>query len=294
MFGRASLWDFAASLVVVLLVVSPSLTAIAARDEVIEPKNILANNPTEKPKLIEDADLVERQARAPNDTRSAAPARIAALGRVGAAIAPPPPAEPFSLAATSVTSGDVLTKWRRVEADIRAEDEVLAHCRHSADRCPAAVQNFLAIIEQGRAQTGRTRIGVINRAINLAIEPMSDLAQWGVPDRWSAPLETFTTGRGDCEDYAIAKYVALTAAGVAPVDVKLVIARNTALGEDHAVVAVHLDGTWIVLDNRWLTLVADSALQQLIPRFVLDGDGVRQFAQPALFASRRIAAPASF
>ena len=44
---------------------------------------------------------------------------------------------------------------------------------------------------------------------------MSDLAQWGVIDRWSAPLETFTTGRGDCEDYAIAKYVALTAAGVA-------------------------------------------------------------------------------
>jgi predicted transglutaminase-like cysteine proteinase len=294
MFGRASLWDFAGSLVVVLLVVSPSLTAIAARDEVIEPKNILANRPTEKPKLIEDADLVERQARAPNDTRLAAPARVAALARVGAAIAPPPPAEPFGLAATSVTSGDVLTKWRRVEADIRAEDEVLAHCRHSADRCPAAVQNFLAIIEQGRAQTGRTRIGVINRAINLAIEPMSDLAQWGVPDRWSAPLETFTTGRGDCEDYAIAKYVALIAAGVAPVDVKLVIVRNTALGEDHAVVAVHLDGTWIVLDNRWLTLVADSAMQQLIPRFVLDGDGVRQFAQPALFASRRIAAPASF
>ncbi len=294
MFGRVSVWGFAASLVVVLLVVAPALTAIAARDEVIEPKNILANNPTEKTKLVEDAVLVEPQAGAPNDTQSAAPARVAALGWVGAAIAPLPPAEPFGLAAISVTSGDVLTKWRRVEADIRAEDEVLAHCRDGADRCPAAVQNFLAIIEQGRAQTGRTRIGVINRAINLAIEPMSDLAQWGEPDRWSAPLETFATGRGDCEDYAIAKYVALTAAGVAPVDVKLVIVRNTALGEDHAVVTVHLDGAWIVLDNRWLTLVADSEMQQLTPRFVLDGAGVRQFAQPALFASRRIAAPASF
>ena len=27
---------------------------------------------------------------------------------------------------------------------------------------------------------------------------MSDLAQWGVLDRWSAPLETFTSQAGDC------------------------------------------------------------------------------------------------
>ena len=85
----------------------------------------------------------------------------------------------------------------------------------SAERCPGVARNFLAIVAAGRAQTGRGRIGVINRAINLAIRPMSDMAQWGVPDRWSAPLDTFTTGRGDCEDYAIAKYVALTEAGVA-------------------------------------------------------------------------------
>jgi predicted transglutaminase-like cysteine proteinase len=209
-------------------------------------------------------------------------------------MAPPPAREPFGLAAISVTGGNVLTKWHGVEADIRAEKKVLARCRDAIERCPAAAQNFLAIIAQGRAQTGRTRIGVINRAINLAIEPMSDLAQWGVPDRWSAPLETFTTGRGDCEDYAIAKYVALTAAGIVPEDVKLVIVRNTALGEDHAVVAVRLDGAWIVLDNRWLTLVADNEMEQVIPRFVLDGDGVRQFLQPALVATRRTATPASF
>ena len=60
----------------------------------------------------------------------------------------------------------------------------------------------------GRSLSGLARIGVINRAINFAIKATSDLAQWGVADHWSAPLETFMTSRGDREDYAIAKYLA--------------------------------------------------------------------------------------
>jgi predicted transglutaminase-like cysteine proteinase len=172
---------------------------------------------------------------------------------------------------STVASGDVLTKWSGVEADIR-----------------------------GQVQTGRARIGIINRAINLAIRPMSDLAQWGVIDRWSAPLVTLTTGRGDCEDYAIAKYVALTEAGVAAEDVKLVIVRDLAVGEEHAVVAARLDGHWFILDNRWLMLVEDSQIRQMVPLFVLDQTGVRKFA-PTVDAHRAstpsdgaAAAPGSF
>ena len=41
----------------------------------------------------------------------------------------------------------------------------------------------------------------------------SDFTQHGEADRWSAPLATFATAKGDCEDYAIAKYVALREAG---------------------------------------------------------------------------------
>jgi predicted transglutaminase-like cysteine proteinase len=169
--------------------------------------------------------------------------------------APTAAAEPFGLNIVKVTSGEVLTKWSGVAADIRAESKILAHCRERTQLCPAAAQKFLAVVAEGRAHVGRARIGVVNRAINMAIRPMSDLAQWGVPDRWSAPLVTLTTGRGDCEDYAIAKYVALSEAGVAENDLRLVIVRDFAAGEDHAVVTARLDGKWIVLDSRWLTLV---------------------------------------
>jgi predicted transglutaminase-like cysteine proteinase len=196
----------------------------------------------------------------------------------GNAINAPVLAEPFGFDTVPVASGGILSKWNGVEADIQADNDILSRCRASAELCPAAARNFLAIIAQGKAQSGRARIGIINRAINLAIRPMSDLAQWGVIDRWSSPLETFTTGLGDCEDYAIAKYVALMQAGVAAEDVRLVVVRDLAFGEDHAVVATRLSGDWIILDNRWLTLVEDNEMRRTIPLFVIDQTGVKQFA----------------
>jgi predicted transglutaminase-like cysteine proteinase len=200
--------------------------------------------------------------------------------------------EPFGLTALPVTSGGVFAKWNGVVADIRAESDVLAHCREAMGACPAAAQKFLAVIADGRAHQGRARFGVVNRAINLAIQPMSDMAQWGVPDRWSAPLVTLTTGRGDCEDYAIAKYVALREAGVAEDDVRLVIVHDLAVGQDHAVVAAHLDGKWIVLDNRRLVMVEDVEMSGVVPLFVLDQDGVKQFASTVMAVRQDSPAPA--
>jgi predicted transglutaminase-like cysteine proteinase len=205
---------------------------------------------------------------------------VAAIDPAPATAAAPPPAEPFGLGTTSVAAGPLWNKWSGVVEDIRAERDVLARCRATAATCPPAAARFLAVVESGRTRAGRARLGEINRAVNLAIRPMSDLAQYGVEDRWTSPLATFTTGAGDCEDYAIAKYVALQAAGMAESDVRLVIVRDTAVQEDHAVVAAYVDGRWVVLDNRRLTLVADTDMRGTVPLFVLDHEGVRRF-EPA-------------
>jgi len=90
-----------------------------------------------------------------------------------------------------------------------------------------------------------------------------------------------TSGRGDCEDYAIAKYVALVDAGIPEQDVKLVIVHNLAFDEDHAMVATRVDGEWIVLDNRSLALVPDIAVRRVTPLFVPDDIGVKVFAPTA-------------
>jgi predicted transglutaminase-like cysteine proteinase len=205
-----------------------------------------------------------------------------------------PEAEPFGLAAEHVSEGEILRKWTGVESEIREDRQILAHCREDASSCPLAAQRFLAIVDEGRARSGRARIGVINREINLAIVPTSDFVQWGVDDRWSPPLETFATGRGDCEDYAIAKYVALIEAGVPPEDVKIVVVRNKTASENHAVVAVLVDGAWVILDNRWLALAPDRELSRATPLFAINENGVRQFVAPTANATLRDSAPASF
>jgi predicted transglutaminase-like cysteine proteinase len=199
---------------------------------------------------------------------------------VSSQIALAPEAAPFGLATERVYDGEILRKWTEVESEIREDKRILARCRNDPSSCPLAAQRFLAIVDEGRVRGGRARVGVINRAINLAIISTSDLVQWGVVDRWSAPLETFTTGRGDCEDYAIAKYVALRAAGVAPEEIKLVVVRNTDISENHAVVAVRLDGAWVILDNRSLALVPDREMWRATPVFEIDEGGVRQFLTP--------------
>lgn len=202
-------------------------------------------------------------------------------------------AEPFGLFASKLSAGMLREKWLGVERKLDDERVQLALCDGDRERCvsPAALQ-LLAIVDNARARDGRARLGEINRAINLAIRPMSDLAQYGQIDVWSSPLVTFTTGAGDCEDYAIAKFVALRLAGVAPDDLRIVVMRDTIHGEDHAVVAARLDDHWLTLDNRRMTMVEDAYVRNYRPTFVIDQYGIMQYVDAPPVASGRDSAPA--
>jgi predicted transglutaminase-like cysteine proteinase len=83
--------------------------------------------------------------------------------------------------------------------------------------------------------------------------------------------------RGDCKQYAIAKYAALIEAGISENDVRLVIVRDLVNNANHAVVAARLNGDWIVLDNRSMALTQDIEMRGVIPLIVFDRDGVKQF-----------------
>jgi predicted transglutaminase-like cysteine proteinase len=195
--------------------------------------------------------------------------------------------EPFGAFAAVLTYGGGLrAKWLGVERKLDDERVQLALCDGDRERCasPAALQ-LLAIVDNARAREGRARIGEINRAINLAIRPMSDLAQYGQVDVWSSPLVTFAHGAGDCEDYAIAKLVALRLAGIASEDLRIVVVHDTVSGEDHAVAAARLDEHWLTLDNRRMAMVEDANARNYRPLFVINQHSVLQYVDTPLLAN---------
>jgi predicted transglutaminase-like cysteine proteinase len=193
--------------------------------------------------------------------------------------------EPFGRPISALESGGIWNKWLDVGHRLADDGVQLALCDSDRDRCvsPAALR-FLAIIDQARARDGRGRLGEINRAINLAIRPMSDLAQYGAIDQWSSPLETFASGAGDCEDYAIAKFVALSEAGVPPENLRIVILRDRLSGEDHAVAAAKLDGHWLMLDNRRMAMIEDISMRNTVPLFVIDRHAIMKYSDVAPMA----------
>jgi predicted transglutaminase-like cysteine proteinase len=182
----------------------------------------------------------------------------------------------FGMETEPVAEGELPEKWHHVEAAMARDFAVVAQC-HANGTCPVVAQRLIDISATGDGRSGRARVGLINRAADLAISPVSDEMQWGVADHWSDPFETLLSNRGDCEDYAILKYAALLDAGIPRDDVKIVILKNFFPNEHHAAVATRVDGQWLILDNRTLTLVRDTDVTRAIPEFVLDHEGVKRF-----------------
>ena len=182
--------------------------------------------------------------------------------------------EPFGLFPFRAPDGLPSRKWRGVESDLIKEEKVLERCRADADGCPSHAAQFLRLINAVKSKSGRARLDEANRGVNAAIRFVADLTQFGEVDRWSAPLATFATAKGDCEDYAIAKYVALRDAGFPIDDLRVVLVRDRTLRQDHAVLAARLDDRWLILDSLRSELIEDSRITNFVPLFAIGRHGV--------------------
>jgi predicted transglutaminase-like cysteine proteinase len=200
--------------------------------------------------------------------------------RLASLIEAPERATPF---AARQPEAALSNKWRALRGRMRHEQRIVSMCRADPATCPSdAATLFMTIVDTARPREGRALLGEINRAINLAVRPVSDQKLHGA-DVWASPLSTLASGKGDCEDYAIAKLAALWAAGIAESDTRLVIVRDDRAREDHAVAMVRLEGRWLALDNRRFTLIEAAHLTYL-PLFAIGGDTVRGFADRASWA----------
>lgn len=129
------------------------------------------------------------------------------------------------------------------------------------------------------------RLAAINQFFNRRIVFTDDAPVWGVADHWASPLELLDKGRGDCEDYAIAKYFSLIAIGVPVNKLRLVYVRAQIGGPDgvaqpHMVLAFYPQpgAEPLILDNLIGDVRLASRRPDLTPVFSFNGEGLWQGA----------------
>lgn len=84
----------------------------------------------------------------------------------------------------------------------------------------------------------------VNSHVNSTIAEVSDMEQYGREDVWTLP----TSGKGDCEDFALLKRQMLVQRGF-PASALTVIVGTNAQGEAHAVLNVATSQGDYILDN---------------------------------------------
>jgi predicted transglutaminase-like cysteine proteinase len=93
------------------------------------------------------------------------------------------------------------------------------------------------------------QLEAVNWYVNGRVQFEDDVRHFGRADVWSSANDTLRSGRGDCEDYAIAKMQMLRAAGFPDRDLYLVVLRDLVRRADHAVLVARAAGRMVVLDN---------------------------------------------
>ena len=105
-------------------------------------------------------------------------------------------------------------------------------------------------------------------------------------DYWATPTEFLTYG-GDCEDYAIIKYVTLRKLGFSPADMKIAIVYDVYSGTDHAFLTVKHEGAEFVLDNREKVAVSRYMKNRYKPHYAFNEKDMWTYASPVIVQKMR-------
>lgn len=108
----------------------------------------------------------------------------------------------------------------------------------------------------------------VNSVINQQ-EYVNDDVNWRVSDYWETPIEFFRRG-GDCEDFAIAKYVSLRALGVPEERLRIAIVHDERKNMPHAILIVYSDQGPLVLDNQIKDVRSADSIGHYRPIFTIN------------------------
>ena len=120
-------------------------------------------------------------------------------------------------------------------------------CRVSrVNRCPN--QKWDKFLKEIGSLPLRDQIDLVNSYFNR-LQYIVDPVNYSKKDYWATPIQFFNKN-GDCEDYAISKYLSLRKLGVPIKDMRIVVLRDLNLKVAHAVLVVYYKGAPLILDNQ--------------------------------------------
>ncbi|MCP5267572.1 MAG: transglutaminase-like cysteine peptidase [Zoogloeaceae bacterium] len=140
------------------------------------------------------------------------------------------------------------------------------------------LQDWQALLSSSSSLPEAEKLKRFNDFFNRNIVFDEDIAIWNQTDYWATPLETVGRGRGDCEDFSIAKYYSLKQVGV-PVNKMRLIYVKAIQGSSqraHMVLAYYSSPAAepLVLDNLDPAIKPASKRPDLIPVFSFNSQGI--------------------
>lgn len=122
----------------------------------------------------------------------------------------------------------------------------------------------------------------VNDHWNRTVRFGEDTDIWHQDDYWATPLEAMGRGRGDCEDYVIAKYFTLRALGVPESRLRLTYVRarigsaSSGISQAHMVLSYYAttESMPLVLDNLVSSIQPANTRTDLTPVFSFNAQGI--------------------
>ncbi len=144
------------------------------------------------------------------------------------------------------------------------------------DKAKRRADKWRDVLLDNQSGSDWAKINRVNHFFNKSIAYQDDLTLWGKKDYWASPVETIGRGKGDCEDYAIAKYFTLTSLGVDENKLRLMYVRQLTVNQPHMVLIYfeNLKDVPFVLDNFNPKVLLASKRRDLKPIYSFNAQGL--------------------
>lgn len=181
----------------------------------------------------------------------------------------PTDAGPSFFASVETRSSDFgpLSKWRGVLARHGEDHSRDADCPALTMATPCLDRQWSTLVSALRPLAPAAQMALVTQTLN-AKAYVTDRTNFGMSDYWQTPAEFMARG-GDCEDFAIAKYLALREAGWAAEQLRVVVVIDERRSIAHAVLIASHEGKAWVLDNLTNEVIEATAVRHYRPLFSL-------------------------